>query len=134
VKTKGLFISVLLVIDTFLVSYAAGFNSNSVLVVDPTLPPYKAPEVAAPAASSSEKDSTKGVPQPSQTPEHTKVNESKLVKKSPAPASEKTKPHGKSKSTASKTPPQATKSQKHATKAKSAPKTEAPADSPQVKS
>jgi len=38
-KAKGIFISTLLVIDTFLVSYAAGFHSRHVLVVNPKLPP-----------------------------------------------------------------------------------------------
>ena len=38
-KAKGKFISTLLVIDTFLVSYTAGFNSRHVLIVDPSLPP-----------------------------------------------------------------------------------------------
>lgn len=38
-KAKGIFISTLLVIDTFLVSYAAGFHSRHVLVINPKLPP-----------------------------------------------------------------------------------------------
>jgi hypothetical protein len=38
-KAKGRFISTLLVIDTFLVSYAVGFNSRHVLIVDPSLSP-----------------------------------------------------------------------------------------------
>jgi hypothetical protein len=38
-KGKGIFISTLLVIDTFLVSYFVGFNSRHVPVVDPSLPP-----------------------------------------------------------------------------------------------
>ena len=38
-KAKGKLISTLLVIDTFLVCYAAGFNSRHVLIVDPSLPP-----------------------------------------------------------------------------------------------
>jgi hypothetical protein len=38
-----MFISCLLVVDTFFVSYAVGFNSRSVLVVDASLPPYVKP-------------------------------------------------------------------------------------------
>ncbi len=38
-KAKGIFISTLLVVDTFLLSYAAGFHSRHVLVVNPKLPP-----------------------------------------------------------------------------------------------
>ena len=37
-NAKGIFISALLTIDTFLVSFAVGFNSRHVLVVDPALP------------------------------------------------------------------------------------------------
>jgi hypothetical protein len=50
VKAKGIFISTLLVIDTFFVSYAVGFNIHPVLVVDPSLPPVvtKSPEKAKP--------------------------------------------------------------------------------------
>ena len=38
-RAKGIFISGLLAIDTFLISFALGFNSRHVLVVDPALPP-----------------------------------------------------------------------------------------------
>jgi regulatory protein YycI of two-component signal transduction system YycFG len=38
VKAEGIFISTLLVVDTFLVSFYFGFNSRHVLVVDPSLP------------------------------------------------------------------------------------------------
>ena len=38
-KAKGKCISALLIIDTFFISFAAGFNSRRVLVVDPSLPP-----------------------------------------------------------------------------------------------
>jgi hypothetical protein len=53
VKAKGIFISTLLVIDTFFVSYAVGFNTHPVLIVDPSLPPVvtKSPEKAKPATS-----------------------------------------------------------------------------------
>jgi hypothetical protein len=37
-KPKGMFVTALLVVDTFLVSYAVGFNSRHVLVVNPSLP------------------------------------------------------------------------------------------------
>lgn len=37
-KAEGIFISTLLVVDTFLVSFYFGFNSRHVLVVDPSLP------------------------------------------------------------------------------------------------
>lgn len=37
-KAKGLFISTLLVLDTFLVSYYAGVHGRTVKVIDPMLP------------------------------------------------------------------------------------------------
>lgn len=42
-KAKGIFISTLLVIDTFFVGFTYGFNSREVLIVDPSLPPLPAP-------------------------------------------------------------------------------------------
>jgi hypothetical protein len=36
-KAKGVFISAILIADAFLVSYAIGFNSRHVLVVDPSM-------------------------------------------------------------------------------------------------
>lgn len=45
-RAKGIFISTILVIDTFFVSYAVGFNSRQVLVVDPTLAPLTPPPAA----------------------------------------------------------------------------------------
>jgi hypothetical protein len=55
VKAKGIFISTLLVIDTFFISYAVGFNIHPVLIVDPSLPPVvtKPPEKAKPATTNS---------------------------------------------------------------------------------
>jgi hypothetical protein len=48
VNVKGKIISTLLVIDTFFVSFAAGFNSRHVLIVDPNMPAYVAkPEPSA---------------------------------------------------------------------------------------
>jgi hypothetical protein len=43
-KAKGMFISAILIVDTFLVSYAIGFNSRHVAVVDPTMKPVAVPE------------------------------------------------------------------------------------------
>jgi regulatory protein YycI of two-component signal transduction system YycFG len=43
-KSKGIFISAILIVDTFLVSYAIGFNSRHVAVVDPTMKPVAAPQ------------------------------------------------------------------------------------------
>jgi hypothetical protein len=42
VKLKAKVASTILIIDTFFLSFAYGFNSRHVLVVDPTLPPYVA--------------------------------------------------------------------------------------------
>ena len=42
---KGKIVCTLLVVDTFVLSYAVGFNSRHVLVEDPTLPPYVAPVI-----------------------------------------------------------------------------------------
>jgi hypothetical protein len=38
-NAQGKFISFMLIVDTFLVGYAYGFNSRKVLVIDPKLPP-----------------------------------------------------------------------------------------------
>jgi hypothetical protein len=55
VKAAGMFISTLLIIDTFLISYAVGFNTRHVLMVDPSLPPVQAKE-EEPAPNPSKKD------------------------------------------------------------------------------
>jgi hypothetical protein len=57
VTGKGKFISTLLVIDTFFASFAAGFNSRTVLVEDPTLPP-----IVKPKESEKKKESVKANP------------------------------------------------------------------------
>lgn len=49
-KAKGRFISALLVVDAFLIAFAYGFNSRSVAVVDPSLPPVKPQSVEAATA------------------------------------------------------------------------------------
>jgi len=60
VKVKGQFVSFLLIIDTFFVSYAVGFNSRHVLVVDPKLPPFVAkPEVKKEAKTAEKPDEKK---------------------------------------------------------------------------
>lgn len=46
-KAKGIFISTLLVIDTFFVSYAVGFQSRHVLIINPKLPPVVQKKVEA---------------------------------------------------------------------------------------
>lgn len=59
-KVKGMFISTLLVIDTFFISYAVGLNSHPVLVVDPSLPPV-VPKVAdKPKADAKKPEGDKG--------------------------------------------------------------------------
>ncbi len=61
-KAKGIFISTLLVIDTFFVSYAVGFQSRHVLIVNPKLPPVVQKKVEAkpiPAVVPAKKDDTK---------------------------------------------------------------------------
>ena len=55
-KAKGIFISAILITDAFLVSYAVGFNSRHVLVVDPSMKPVAAatevkPDAKKPAAA-----------------------------------------------------------------------------------
>jgi hypothetical protein len=58
VKAKGNIISFLLVIDTFFIAYAAGFNSHPVLVVDLSLPPLAKPEPKAAVESKKSSDKT----------------------------------------------------------------------------
>ena len=61
-KAKGIFISTLLVIDTFFVSYAAGFHSRHVLVINPKLPPVvhkKTDTIVAPIAVPAKKSGDK---------------------------------------------------------------------------
>ncbi len=63
-KAKGIFISTLLVIDTFFVSYAVGFQSRHVLIVNPKLPPVVQNKVEAkplPAAVPGKHGDTKGI-------------------------------------------------------------------------
>lgn len=55
-KAEGIFISTLLVIDTFLVSFYFGFNSRHVLVVDPSLPPLVKPRINNSSAKSSKSE------------------------------------------------------------------------------
>lgn len=55
-KGMGQFISALLVVDTFFVSYAVGFNSRRVLVVDPSLPPIVQPHAEPAVTGSGAKD------------------------------------------------------------------------------
>lgn len=65
-KAKGIFISTLLVIDTFFVSYAAGFHSRHVLVINPKLPPVvhkKADSAVTPTAAPAKKTSEKSTHQ-----------------------------------------------------------------------
>jgi hypothetical protein len=57
VNAKGKFVSTLLTIDTFFISFAVGFNSHPVLVVDPSLPPLKT-KPAAKVVTTSSKPST----------------------------------------------------------------------------
>ena len=65
-KPAGMFVSSILVIDTFLVSFYLGFNSRHVLVVDPSLKPVASAAEENPSSSSPQakkpdaaKDSTK---------------------------------------------------------------------------
>lgn len=81
-KTKGIFISSLLVIDTFFVSYAAGFHSRHVLVINPKLPPVVQKTVDA-------KPTTAVVP-----PKKTDPKDTHSKQKHP-PKSHETKPSAK---------------------------------------
>ena len=72
-KAKGIFISTLLVIDTFFISYAVGFNSHPVLVVDPALPPV------------AKKPSEKGKPDTNKASADKKVAEKAPVAKDAVP-------------------------------------------------
>jgi hypothetical protein len=62
VKAAGICISTLIVIDTFFISFAVGFNSRHVLEIDPSLPPLVQPKPPAkpaevPKAAEKEKKS-----------------------------------------------------------------------------
>lgn len=63
-KAKGIFISALLVVDTFLMSYAAGFHSRHVLVVNPKLPPVVQKQLEKPSVpAATAKTATKNAPE-----------------------------------------------------------------------
>jgi hypothetical protein len=81
VNAKGKVISTLLVIDTFFVSYAAGFNSRHVLMVDPNLSAYIAKPEPVPSIDA-DKQATK---KPATKPSDTSANKSagKSTDKSP---------------------------------------------------
>jgi hypothetical protein len=101
-KAKGIFISTLLVIDTFFVSYAVGFQSRHVLIVNPKLPPVVQKKVEAkpiPAAVPAKKADTKNTHAANT---HAPKTQGKGVHKaasettsSKAPAADATKPAAK---------------------------------------
>lgn len=62
-NAKGMVISTLLIIDTFLVSFAFGFNSRHVKVIDPSMPPYQPPAASLPPTKATPK-----TPAPKSTP------------------------------------------------------------------
>jgi hypothetical protein len=55
-KAAGIFISSIVIVDTFLVSYAVGFNSRHVLVIDPKLPPVKVEKPVQPSVTPAKAD------------------------------------------------------------------------------
>jgi hypothetical protein len=63
-KAKGMFMSALLIGDAFLVSYAIGFNSRHVQVVDPTMKPVAAAIETKPAPTAETKVTPKTVSKP----------------------------------------------------------------------
>lgn len=66
-SAKGKVISTLLIIDTFFVSYAAGFNSQHVLMVDPNLPAYIAKPEPVPSIDADKQVAKKPDTKPSDT-------------------------------------------------------------------
>lgn len=76
-KAKGIFISTLIVIDTFLGAYFYGVHSRTIKIIDPALP---AVNQKPPAAEEKKVDNT---PTPAPAP---------AAVKEKAPAKEKTKP------------------------------------------
>lgn len=58
-KARGMFISTLLVIDTFLGAFCYGFNTSAILVIDPKLPAVVPPAPAAPPAGISDRNEDK---------------------------------------------------------------------------
>ena len=76
-KAKGIFISTLIIIDTFLGAYFYGVHSRTIKVIDPALP---AVNQKPPAAEEKKVDNT---PTPAPAP---------AAVKEKAPAKEKTKP------------------------------------------
>jgi hypothetical protein len=75
-NAQGKFISFMLIVDTFLVGYAYGFNSRKVLVIDPKLPPL----VVKPAAQAPVKEQ--------KPPEKTAIAGEKKKEKAPDKAKE----------------------------------------------
>lgn len=58
-KARGMFISTLLVIDTFLGAFCYGFNTSAILVIDPKLPAVLPPAPVGPPAGISDKNEDK---------------------------------------------------------------------------
>ncbi|HEY9791012.1 MAG TPA: hypothetical protein V6D22_11470 [Candidatus Obscuribacterales bacterium] len=57
-KAATVFVSAVVIVDTFLLSYAVGFNSRHVLVIDPNLPPVKV-EAPVPPSTTNTKTEAK---------------------------------------------------------------------------
>jgi len=59
-KAKGLFISTLLILDTFLVSYYAGVHGRTVKVIDPSLPALPVVQPAGTEKAKADETAKKG--------------------------------------------------------------------------
>jgi hypothetical protein len=106
VKASGIFVSAILVIDTFLVAYAVGFNSRHVLMVDPTMKPVAAKPAPAEQdktekikATAEDKSAAKGTTEKSSHKASTKTSKSETATKK---SSDKRHKHNSSKSDDSK--------------------------------
>lgn len=92
-NARGIFVSAVLVIDAFFVSYAVGFNSRHVPVIDPKLPPAHKPVKQPVAADKAQKTKTEEKPAAKEEKgESDKDQAAPAAKK----ASAKTKGHDKS--------------------------------------
>lgn len=114
-KAEGMFLTTIATLDVFLVAFFVGFNSRHVMVIDPNLPPYKAPAAAK-------------VENPPAKPDKTKESAKTKGEKKTATAGEAAHPEAKGAKKEGHKPAEPTQKSdtKDKSKPESKPKTEAP--------
>lgn len=92
-KAKGIFISTLIVIDTFLGAYFYGVHSRTIKVIDPALPAVN----QKPPAAEEKKVDNKPIPAPAAVKEKAPAKEKTKPKPEPKPKPKKQKSKTKEK-------------------------------------